>query len=140
MLKSIHFVLLAAILSLATASVLAAGAMDYQNANVPLSPGKLGYVENTPGVKLGSAFANIFLAPAELPKNVINTNNEINMAAGVTLGVVKGLIHMCGREMVGIIDLLTFPLQTEPLTTPQYVWDKFTVETRYSAPLFKLQK
>lgn len=140
MLKSIHYVLLAVILSIPSASVLAAGGMDYQNANVPVSPGKPGYVENTPGVKLGSAFANLFLGPAELPKNVINTTNDINMAAGVTLGVVKGLIHMCGREMVGIIDLLSFPLQTEPLTTPQFVWDKFTVETRYSAPLFKMQK
>jgi putative exosortase-associated protein (TIGR04073 family) len=88
--------------------------------------------------KLGAGFANVVLGPAELPKNVINTTNEGNLALGLTAGVLKGVLHMLGRAMAGVVDVMTFPLPTEPLTTPQYVWDDFKVETRYN-PLFKMK-
>ena len=139
MFRSIHIVLLAAVLAFVTSTASADWETDGNAAKAP-RPGKTSeFVQNTPGVKLGSAFANIILSPLELPKTVINTSNDINMAAGVTLGVAKGLINMCGRAMAGIIDLFTFPVQTVPIAAPEFVWEKFNVETRFN-PMFQMQK
>ena len=138
MLRSIHIVLLAAVLTFVTPSALAAGEMGYDTYVPPTSQKPESYGE-TMGRKLGSGFSNIGLGFFEVPKNVINTTNEGGMALGVTLGAVKGLIHMCGRAMAGVIDVLTFPLPTEPITMPVYVWEKLDVETRYN-PIFNMKK
>jgi len=92
------------------------------------------------GTKLGAGFANVLLSPVEIHKNVVNTTNEGNLALGVTAGVLKGLLHMSGRAMAGVLDVMTFPYPSEPLTTPQYVWENYGVETRYTTPLFKMKK
>ena len=88
--------------------------------------------------KLGSGSSNMFLSPLEIPKNIINTTNEYNLALGVTGGVIKGLLHMAGRFLAGTVDTFTFPLPTEPLTNPTYVWEDYKTETSYN-PLFKLK-
>ena len=87
--------------------------------------------------KLGVGFSNMTLGWLEIPKNVINTMNDSNFALGILGGTAKGILHMGGRVMTGIVDVMSFPVPTQPLTTPQFVWDNFTVETRYN-PL-KLQ-
>lgn len=89
--------------------------------------------------KLGSGFSNLVLSPLEIPKNIINTTNETNLALGVTGGVAKGLLHMAGRFMAGVVDTLTFPIPSQPLTTPPYPWQDFKIETRYN-PLFKMKQ
>jgi len=136
-LRSIHIVLLAAVLTFVTPSALAAGEMGYDT-YVPPSDKNAQTYGATIGKKVGAGFSNIGLGFLEIPKNIINTNNEGGFALAVTLGTVKGLIHMCGRAMIGVTDLLTFPVPTEPMTTPQFVWEKFNVETRYN-PAFKMQ-
>lgn len=89
--------------------------------------------------KLGVGVANLFLAPLEIHKNIVNTTNETGrVAAGVTLGVLKGGLHMAGRLIAGFVDMVSFPLPTEPLTTPQYTWQDYNVETRYG-PLLKMK-
>lgn len=89
--------------------------------------------------KVGSGFSNVALSFLEIPKNVINTTNETNLALGITGGVAKGLLHMAGRFLAGTVDLVTFPMPTASLTTPQYVWSNYTVETRYGSA-FKVKE
>jgi putative exosortase-associated protein (TIGR04073 family) len=140
LLKSIRIVLLATILSAFAGPTLAAGGNGYStNTYTPPLSTKNETYGQTMGRKLGAGFSNIGLGFFELPKNVINTTNEVNMAAGTTLGVAKGLIFMCGRAMAGVIDVLTFPLPTEPITTPVYVWEKLDTDTRWN-PIFKMKK
>jgi putative exosortase-associated protein (TIGR04073 family) len=86
--------------------------------------------------KLGSGFSNIGLCFVELPKNVINTTNDTNLALGLTGGVLKGVLHMVGRAMAGTVDTLTFPIPTVPITNPPFVWQDYQMETRYN-PMFK---
>ncbi len=93
----------------------------------------------TIGKKVGAGFSNIGLGFLEIPKNVINTTNEGNFALGITGGVLKGVLYTCGRVLVGVTDLLTFPVPSAPLTTPQFVWQKFNVETRYNSA-FKMKQ
>jgi putative exosortase-associated protein (TIGR04073 family) len=90
--------------------------------------------------KLGVGASNVLLSPLEVPKNIINTSNEANVALGITGGVLKGFMHMTFRILSGITDLVSFPIPSEPLTTPKYVWDDFKVETKYNTPLFKMRQ
>jgi len=92
----------------------------------------------TISTKLGSGFSNLILSPLEIPKNIINTTNEYNLALGVTGGVIKGILHMAGRFMAGTVDTLTFPIPTEPLTNPPFAWEDYKTETSYN-PLFKVK-
>ena len=88
--------------------------------------------------KLGAGFANFGLGFLEFPKNVVITTNEVNLAFGVTGGMIKGALHTIGRMLAGTVDILTFPLPTEPIVVPQFVWENYTVETRYN-PVFKVK-
>ncbi|MDD5033578.1 MAG: exosortase system-associated protein, TIGR04073 family [Methylococcaceae bacterium] len=91
------------------------------------------------GTKLGAGLSNIFLGFIEMPKNVINTSNEANVALGISGGVIKGGLHTVGRVLAGTLDVLSFPLPTESILAPQYVWENFNVETHYNS-MFKTKK
>lgn len=108
--------------------------LSYRVPNVK-QPESYGTVIST---KLGSGFSNLLLSPLEIPKNIINTTNDTNVALGVTGGVFKGFLHMAGRFLAGTVDTLTFAIPTEPLTTPPFVWQNFKTETSYN-PLFKIK-
>lgn len=90
------------------------------------------------GMKAASGLANMTLGWVELPKNMINTSNQVNVALGVTGGVLKGLLHTVGRTVGGVVDLLTSPFPARPLVQPPFVWENFDMETTYG-PAFKLQ-
>ncbi|WP_454143992.1 exosortase system-associated protein, TIGR04073 family [Methylocaldum sp. MU1018] len=90
------------------------------------------------GVKLGSGLSNLALGWIEFPKNMINTTNETNVIFGLSGGFLKGGLHMLGRTASGLIDFMTFPLPTQPITKPVFVWENFDVETQYG-PVFKLK-
>jgi len=94
--------------------------------------------ETAISTKLGSGFSKIALCFFLLPKNIINTTNDTNLAFGVTGGVLKGVLHMVGRAMAGTVDTLTFPIPTVPLTAPPFAWQDYKTETRYN-PLFKFK-
>jgi len=89
--------------------------------------------------KLAVGAANIVLSPLEVHKNIVNTINEGNLALGITAGVFKGFWIMTGRILAGITDVVSFPLPTEPLTTPKYVWQDYNVETHFTTPLLKMK-
>jgi putative exosortase-associated protein (TIGR04073 family) len=90
------------------------------------------------GMKLGSALSNIALCWVEVPKTVLATTNQVNLALGLSGGVVKGILHTMGRVLTGVVDLLSFPLPTQPIAEPQFVWQDFDVETHYN-PAFQLK-
>lgn len=87
------------------------------------------------GTKAAMGFSNIALAWLELPKNVIATTNQTNLAVGLTGGTIKGIVHTAGRILSGAADFLTFPYPTQPITQPGYIWQDFGVETQYG-PIF----
>ena len=90
-------------------------------------------------LKLGSGFSNVVLGMGELPKNIINTSNEVSPLFGITGGALKGLLHALGRTAAGMVDVLTFPAPTQPSTTPPFVWQNWGADTTYG-PFFAVRK
>lgn len=91
------------------------------------------------GMKAASGFANITTSWMEIPKNIINISNakDSNIVYGFVGGTFKGAINIVGRTAVGITDLLTFALPTEPIAYPIFPWEDFDADTNYG-PLFRL--
>ncbi|AAU91439.1 exosortase system-associated protein, TIGR04073 family [Methylococcus capsulatus] len=85
----------------------------------------------TTTLKLGSGLSNLTLGWLEIPKNMINTSNQINVLFGISGGLLKGLLHTAGRTLTGAVDFLTFPVPTQPIAHPEFVWQKFSDETSY---------
>ncbi len=95
------------------------------------------------GEKIGNkvllGFANLISSPLEIPKNIINTIDQSNFFYGVFGGFIKGLVNNLGRAGCGVADLLTFPLPTQPIAHPLYIWDDFDVDTTYG-DVMRLEK
>jgi putative exosortase-associated protein (TIGR04073 family) len=91
------------------------------------------------GNKALSAFANLTTSVLEIPKNIINTTNDSNVFYGAVGGAFKGVIVMAGRIGVGVADLLSFPIPTQPIAYPLYVWDDFDVDTTFG-PVYRLDQ
>jgi len=89
--------------------------------------------------KLASGLTNMTFGLAEIPKNMINTSNEANVLLGVTGGLMKGTLHTVGRLLAGGLDFITFPVPSQPITHPIYVWQQFNIDTSYG-PFFDMSR
>lgn len=85
----------------------------------------------TVGRKVVNGLANITTSSLEIPKNIIIINNQSNVIYGFIGGTFKGILNMGGRIGVGVLDLVTAPIPTQPIVYPLYVWDDFGAETTY---------
>ena len=83
------------------------------------------------GSRVSQGFANTTTGFIELPKNVINISNESNIFVGATWGVLRGVFESVGRTTVGVAELITAPIPTDPYVTPPYVWNRFSEDSRY---------
>lgn len=99
--------------------------------------------EESYGAKVGNkalrGFANLTTSTLEIPKNIINTTNQSNVAYGFIGGTAKGILNTVGRMMVGLTDLITAPLPTKRFIHPGYVWDDFDADTTYGE-VFRLEE
>jgi len=86
--------------------------------------------------KVGSGFANLTLSVLEVPKNIIIVSNQTNVLFGLAGGLVLGGVDLLGRTGVGILDLVTAPLPTQPIVFPLFVWEDFNKSTAYG-PIFR---
>jgi len=107
-----------------------------QNTNDPLRQPSYG---DKIGKKALNAFANLTTGVLEIPKNIINTTNQSNFFYGLIGGGFKGFVHTAGRMGVGIAELITFPIPTQPIAYPLFVWDDFDVDTTYG-DVYRLDK
>ena len=93
------------------------------------------------GRKLRTGFANLTTGWIEIPKNAINTTNDVDtkyVLFGVIGGTIKGVLHAVGRTLTGAVDLVTFPIPTKPMIKQGYVWREFDDTTTYG-PYFRLR-
>jgi putative exosortase-associated protein (TIGR04073 family) len=62
-----------------------------------------------PVEKLGRGIANCAFGPLELPMKWYDTTFQYGGIAGLTYGTLKGVVFIIAREVVGIVDIITFP-------------------------------
>jgi putative exosortase-associated protein (TIGR04073 family) len=59
--------------------------------------------------KLGRGIANCAFGPAELPMKWYDVSFQSGGIVGLTYGTLKGVAYVIGREVIGIVDIITFP-------------------------------
>ncbi len=63
-----------------------------------------------PITKLGRGVANIAFGPLELLKQPYDINQNMGAIPSLTYGVLRGVCYTVAREVVGVIDIVTFPM------------------------------
>ncbi|PPD22101.1 MAG: exosortase [Methylomonas sp.] len=81
--------------------------------------------------RLGQGIANMATGFLEIPKNIINISDDHNIFVGMTWGLLRGTAHGVSRTLVGGAEFLSSPIPTKDFLTPDYVWDRFSEDTRY---------
>jgi len=76
--------------------------------------------------KLGRGLANTVGGVLEIPLSIREVGFEKGPVAGLTLGLLIGAGAAITRTLVGVIELLTFPLPTgahgyEPILLPEFI-------------------
>ncbi len=81
---------------------------------------------STAGDKLARGLSNTFQGILEVPRNISNTTKMQGLLPGVTVGLGKGLGYGVLRTLVGLYEVVTFPIPVPagyaPIIQP-YAWD-----------------
>ena len=76
--------------------------------------------------KLGRGAANVLSAPFELIRKPFLVGQSDGGMAGMTVGVVQGLLAAVTREGAGLIEVVTFwtpfPNDFQPLVKPEFIY------------------
>jgi putative exosortase-associated protein (TIGR04073 family) len=74
--------------------------------------------------KLGRGFANVLFGIVEVPNQITKVTAEQGGGAGTTYGVGKGLGRWLWREVVGVYEVVTFPIPLpkgyRPIMQPEF--------------------
>lgn len=76
--------------------------------------------ENMATRQFGRGVANVLGGITEIPITVHAVTREEGDFAGLTLGTLKGVGRFLTREVVGVFEVLTFPLGMEPIIEPEF--------------------
>jgi putative exosortase-associated protein (TIGR04073 family) len=83
----------------------------------------------TAGRKLGRGLAGMTCGFLELPGNIAETTRERGPGWGLTLGFAEGLGRIVVRELVGVYEFVTAPIEApagyRPILKPEYPWGYF---------------
>lgn len=60
--------------------------------------------------KLGRGLANCITFPIEIPNRISDVNNSDGPIAGITYGLVKGIVMSAFRVLIGAYEIATFPI------------------------------
>jgi putative exosortase-associated protein (TIGR04073 family) len=98
-----------------------------------LAPAGAGAARQTAARKLGRGLAGMTTGFLEVPGNIVKTSRERGMGWGFTLGFVQGLGMIVVRELVGVYEFLTCPLEVPkgyaPVIQPEFPWSYFDEPT-----------
>jgi putative exosortase-associated protein (TIGR04073 family) len=84
--------------------------------------------------KVGRGLAAMTCGFLEVPGNIVKVHRERGPAWGFTLGFVQGLGMIVVRELVGVYEFVTAPLEVppgfEPVIEPEFPWSYFDEPAR----------
>ncbi len=70
--------------------------------------------------KLGRGICNVAFGVFEIPIQVYKTNETTGGLAAWTYGLMKGVGRFIERELVGVLDIVTFPIPLPGASTQKY--------------------
>lgn len=70
--------------------------------------------------QLGRGLANVGFGFLEIPASILDVKDEDGEIAGLTYGPLRGVFRCCVREVVGVLEVATFPLAFEPIVEPEF--------------------
>ena len=79
--------------------------------------------------KLGRGAANVLFGVVEVPNQVTKATSEHGGGAGATYGVGKGFVRWIGRELIGVFEIVTFPIPAprgyQPVMKPEFPMEDY---------------
>ena len=82
-----------------------------------------------PTAKLGRGLMEMMTGFLEFPGNIYAESRDDGVASGLTLGVAKGIGMIPVRELVGVYEFVTAPIEVpddyRPVLDPPLPWDYF---------------
>jgi putative exosortase-associated protein (TIGR04073 family) len=79
--------------------------------------------------KLGRGLSNVIFGVTEVPNQISGTTAAKGGAAGATYGTGKGFLRWICREVVGVYEVVTFPLPMgngyKPVMKPEFPTDDY---------------
>ena len=83
----------------------------------------------TATAKLGRGFLQMITGFLEFPGNIYAETREDGLASGLTIGLAKGIGMIPVRELVGVYEFVTAPIEVpdnyRPILDPPLPWDYF---------------
>jgi len=95
-----------------------------------ISVASLAYAQD-PGTKLCRGFVNATTGLLELPITIFKTSKNEGYPTGLTLGVGEGLFNGVYRTLVGVYEVITFPIPApagyKAVLSPDTLWTSETL-------------
>lgn len=92
---------------------------------------------DTAARKAGRGLAAMTTGFLEVPGNMVKETRQRGPAYGIPLGFVKGLGGIVVRELVGVYEFVTAPLEApanyRPLIQPEFPWSYFDETSHVAA-------
>ena len=124
-------------LALAFLLALAPGALAHSR------DGDSAFTRETAASKLGRGFMEMITGFMEFPGNIYAETREDGVASGLTIGFAKGIGMIPVRELVGVYEFVTAPIEVpddyEPVLDPPLPWNYFDAGS-HSADVARSQK
>ena len=79
-----------------------------------------------PADQFGRGVCNILFGVLEVPLNILRITDEEGDFAGLSKGTALGVWRFIIRELVGVVELVSFPFGWDPIILPEYTWQKTT--------------
>ena len=85
--------------------------------------------------KLGRGAANVVTSPFEISKNMGDAKTEDGIFASLTVGLFKGIFDFGKRAVVGVYEIVTFPIPIPAdykpiLTDPEYFLEGYLTKDK----------
>ncbi len=90
--------------------------------------------EGTPQRKLQRGFLNIALSPLEISNELAKEKKNDTFPPSWITGTARGAAFMMGRALVGVYELVTFPLPCpanyKPVLSPEFAWQHLPADSK----------
>ena len=110
---------------------LAAVAIGFLSMSAQAEDSGISYPARIAG-KLGIGLINTVTGIIELPKSMMVESAKDGIGMGLSLGFIQGMTNMMGRTLIGMMDVVSFPIPTKPMITPPVIFQDFGQETTYA--------